>query len=67
MSLWEMIMKADPIVEEVHAVRDAIARKYNNDLSAICDDARKRQSQSSHRVVKLPPRKAKQSAKAQLS
>ena len=59
-------MKPDPIVEEIHAIREAIGNRFNNDLMAICDDARKRQAQSPRRVVKLPPRRiAQRPAKAE--
>jgi hypothetical protein len=50
-------MTPDPIVEEVHAIREAIAKRFNNDLGAVCEDARQRQARSSRAVVKLPPRK----------
>src|SRR6266567_1082522 len=33
-------MKDDPIIEELHEVRARLAAKFNNDLRAICDDAR---------------------------
>ena len=47
----------DPIVEEEHQVRAAIAAKFNHDLRAICDDARRRQIASGEKVVALPPRR----------
>ena len=39
-------MTEDPIIEEIHRTRDAIAGKFNNDLQAIADDARRRQEES---------------------
>jgi hypothetical protein len=52
-------MKPDPIVEEVHAIRDATASRFGNDLRAICDDARKRQSAATAQTTRrLPPRPA---------
>ena len=34
-------MKADPILEEIRALRDAHAKQFNYDLAAICDDHRR--------------------------
>jgi hypothetical protein len=50
-------MKPDPIVEEVHRTREEIGKRFNNDLSAICEDARKRQAESGRKAVQRPPRK----------
>ena len=50
-------MKPDPIVEEVHQTREAIAKRFNNDLAAICEDARKRQVAGGRKVVQRAPRK----------
>ena len=47
----------DPIVEEVHKVRAAIARRFNNGLHAICQDAGKRQEASGRQALALPPRR----------
>lgn len=47
----------DPIVEEVHAVRQAIARESGDDLDRIIAAARARQAAESRRVVRLPPKK----------
>jgi len=49
-------VNADPIVEDVHAAREAIAKRFNGDLRAICQDARKRQSTSPQKTRRLPPR-----------
>jgi hypothetical protein len=47
----------DRIVEEVHAVREAIARESGDDLERIIDAARTRQEAEHRRVVRLPPKK----------
>ena len=52
-------MKSDPIVEEVHQTREAIAKRFGNDLRAICDDARRRQASGGRKPVRLPPRPAR--------
>jgi hypothetical protein len=49
-------MWQDPIVEEVRRVREEHAKKFNNDLHAICEDFRKRQRSSGHRIVSRQPR-----------
>jgi len=50
-------MKQDPLVEEIRRVRSEIAARFGNDLAAICDDARKRQTRSRAATVALPPRR----------
>ena len=50
-------MWRDPIVEEIHRVRDEQATKFGDDLHAICEDIRKRQATSQRKLVTRPPRK----------
>ena len=40
----------DTIIDEIHQTRREIADRFDNDLTAILDDARKRQSASGHPV-----------------
>lgn len=54
-------MTRDPIVEEVRAARDVIAREHGYDLAAIFDALRKMEEESDQQRVTLPPRKAKRS------
>ena len=54
----------DPIVEEVHAAREAIARESDHDLDRIIDAARARQAAEDRRVVRLPPKRVPASASA---
>ena len=56
--------RKDPIVEEVHAVREAIAREAGYDLDRIIEAARARQTASGRRVVRLPPKKTTSTKKA---
>ena len=44
-------MAIDPIVAEVRAAREAIARESNYDIRLITQRARERQNASGHRVV----------------
>ncbi len=39
-------MPDDPIVAEVRRVRDELARQFNYDVKAICDDLMRRQGQT---------------------
>ena len=50
-------MWQDPIVEEVHRIRDEHARKFNYDLHAICEDFRAKQLLSAHKIVSRQPRR----------
>ena len=50
-------MLKDPIVDEVRSVREGLAAKYGFDVKAILLAAKKRQSQSSRKVVSLVPKK----------
>jgi len=56
--------RKDPIVEEIHAVREAIAREANYDFERMLEAARARQEASGLRAVRLPPRKAELARKA---
>ena len=47
----------DPIVEEVRRIRDGHAKRFNYDLHAICEDFRKKQSESGYEVVSRQPRR----------
>lgn len=47
----------DPIDKEIHKYRQEHARKFNFDLSAICEDLRAMQRSSNLKVVRLPPKR----------
>jgi len=47
----------DPIIEEIHRIRENNAAKFGYDVKAIAEDARKRQATSGHKVVDLSKRK----------
>jgi hypothetical protein len=55
-----LIMWEDPIVEEIHKIREEIAKKFNHDLHAICEDARMKQGKSGHVVVSFQSDKSSQ-------
>lgn len=47
----------DPIVEEVRKHRMEHTRKFEGDLTAICEDLRAIQTGSGHKVVRLSAKK----------
>ena len=49
-------MMTDPIVDEIKRYREAQAAKFNFDLRAIVEDARRRQEADGRKVVHRPPR-----------
>ena len=50
-------MPLDPIIEEMHRVRDEHAKKFDDDLYAMCEDIRAKQAMSARTHVTRPPRK----------
>jgi hypothetical protein len=55
-------MSIDPIVAEARKARDEIVKRFNYDLRAIFEDARKREAESGHRIASFPPRPAHKTA-----
>lgn len=60
-----IIMFKDPIVEEVRAIRQQHAARFNYDLRKIAEDLREKQALSGHKTVSFPPKPAKHKAAAQ--
>jgi hypothetical protein len=58
------MFRKDPIIEEIHAVREDIAREAGYDIERILDAARARQAAAGLQAVRLPPRKAEPAKKA---
>ncbi len=57
-------MTDDPIIAEVRRNRQARAAKFNYDIDAIAEDARKRQAKSGHKLIQPPRRKPVGKAKS---
>ena len=57
-------MEPDPIIEEIHAIREALSRESGDDIRRIAEAAKARQAESGRKTVRLPPRKAKATRKA---
>ena len=47
----------DPIVEEVREARMAHTLKFKGDLNLICEDLKRIQKESGHKVVRLEPKR----------
>lgn len=60
-------MTDDPIIEELHRVREEIAARHNYDISAICQYFRAKEAQESGKVVSFerPKTEAKVEEEAQ--
>ena len=50
-------MSRDPIVDEVRAVRERLAAKFDFDVRAIAEDARQRQGKDGRKVISPPPKR----------
>jgi hypothetical protein len=59
-----LMPRSDPIVDEIHAIREAMAKASNDDLRKIAEAARSRQAASGRKVVSLPPPPAATAKKA---
>ena len=57
-------MEPDPIIEEIHVIREALSRVSGDDIRKIAEAAKARQTESGRKTVRLPPRKAKEAPKA---
>ena len=56
--------ESNPILEELHRARDALAKASDNDLLKIAEAARSRQQESGRPAVRLPPRRADSAKRA---
>lgn len=50
-------MMEDPIIEELHKIREEIAAESNYDMHAIVVALRQRQQAEDRKVVSLPPKR----------
>jgi hypothetical protein len=49
--------KSDPIVDEVRAARDALAKEFDYDVDKLAAFIKDREMHSGRPVVRLPPRR----------
>jgi hypothetical protein len=54
----------DPVLEEIHAIRDGIAKASDGDLKKIAEAARIRQREAGRAAVRLPPKPVHSAKKA---
>ena len=47
--MWE-----DPIVKEIHNIREEHVRKFNFDLEKIFNDLKKQEKESGSKIISLP-------------
>ena len=55
---------SDPIVDEVRAAREALARASGDDIEKIVEAAHARQVQSGRPVITLPPKRTQPAKRA---
>jgi hypothetical protein len=51
------VIRNDPIVEEIHSVREVIARESGYDIDKVIEAARARQAAEGREAIKLSARK----------
>jgi hypothetical protein len=56
-------MEPDPIIEEIHAIREMLSKASGDDIRKIAEAAKARQAQSGRKAVRLPRRRAKAAQK----
>ena len=44
----------DEVIREIHAIKDANARKYRGSLAAMMRALRRRQEQSGRKIIRVP-------------
>lgn len=57
-----MILVRDPIVEEIHAIRRDLDKRYSGNLEQICRSLRKREKHSQRKFAALPLAKKPEAA-----
>ena len=51
-------MLKDPIIEEIHKIREEHAKKFNYNLLAIFNDLKEQEKKSGRKFVSLPVKRA---------
>jgi hypothetical protein len=49
--------RKNPILDEIHAIREQIAREADNDVDKMIEAARARQAAGGRKAIRLPARK----------
>ena len=48
-------IQGDPLIDEVRAVRKAIADQFENDIDKLCDELQRREQEHPDRMVQPAP------------
>ena len=48
-------IQGDPLIDEVRAVRKAIAAQFENDIDKLCDELQRREQEHPDRIAKPAP------------
>jgi len=51
-------MVSNSIIDSIHKFREEYAKRFNNDLKAICNDARSKQGHDGREVIRTHPKPA---------
>lgn len=51
------MMKLDPVLQEIRAVREAYSEKFAGNVRAMLDDLRQREQQGGRKVVSRPAKR----------
>ena len=51
----EESIQGDPLIDEVRAVRKAIADQFENDIDKLCDELQRREQEHPDRIAKPAP------------
>lgn len=57
-------MKTDPIIDELHRIRDEHAKKFKYDVHAICEDIRRKEKESGRTFVSFDQSEVRESDSA---
>lgn len=55
-------MMPDPIIEELHRIREQLAQKFNYDVFAIVADAQAQQAKENRPIVSFSPKRIEDEA-----
>lgn len=58
-------MLNDPIVAEIHRIREDFARRFNYDVEAMAEYLRMKEQEHPERLVSFPPKRPRKSASVQ--
>ena len=56
--------RSDPIIDEVRAARDALAKDADYDIDKLAEILKSREAKSGREIVRLPPREVTVVSKA---